>query len=217
LRIEDGKGGLLHPGEWGPLLAAGIAWTGLNVGYAILLGFAPALLAERGASPEMAGAMASLAGWACVPLAPIGGALAERTGKPLLATTVCLAVIALAALALAAGIGPQAAALLAAGLLTSIPATVIMTLPARALAPESRAFGMGLYWTIYYAGMAALPPIAGWAADAAGSAAAAFGVSAAFCCCAVAAIAAYSRLLARRADTDSAPGGGASTNVAGSL
>jgi predicted MFS family arabinose efflux permease len=214
LAVEERRGSLLHPGEWAPLLAASAAWTSLNVGYAVLLGFAPALLAERGTSPEMAGALASLAGWACVPLAPIGGALAQRTGRPLLATTACLGVIAAAALALAAGVGPQSWALLAAGLLTSIPATVIMTLPARALAPESRAFGMGIYWTVYYAGMAVLPPLAGWAADGTGSAAAALGVSAAFCVSAITAVSVYSVLLARRARTRGAMPGRGPTNVA---
>ena len=192
------RGGPLHPGEWGPVLAAGAAWAGMNVGYAVLLGFAPALLAGRGASPETAGAVASLAGWASIPLAPLGGALAERTGRPLLATATCLTATALAVLALATGVGPQSGALLAAGLVGSIAATVIMTLPARALAPESRAFGMGVYWTIFYAGMAALPPVAGWAADATGSAAAALGVAAAFLGAAALAVAVYGGLLRRQ-------------------
>ncbi len=195
---RERRGGPLHPGEWGPVLAAGVAWAAINVGYAVLLGFAPALLAGRGASPETAGAMASLAGWASIPLAPLGGALAERTGRPLLTTAACLTATALAVLALATGVGPQSGALLAAGLVGSVAATVIMTLPARALAPESRTFGMGVYWTIFYAGMAALPPVAGWAADATGSAAAALGVAAAFLTVAAVAVALYGGLLGRR-------------------
>lgn len=192
------RGGPLHAGEWGPVLAAGAAWAGINVGYAVLLGFAPALLAGRGASPETAGALASLAGWASIPLAPLGGALTERTGRPLLTTAVCLIVTALAVLALATGFGPQSGALLTAGLVGSVAATVIMTLPARALAPESRSFGMGVYWTIFYAGMAALPPVAGWAADATGGVAAALGVAAAFLTAAAVAVAVYGGLVGRR-------------------
>ncbi len=195
---RERRGGPLHPGEWGPVLAACVAWAGINVGYAVLLGFAPALLAGRGASPETAGALASLAGWASISLAPLGGALAERTGRPLLTTAACLTATALAVLALATGVGPQSGALLAAGLVGSIAATVIMTLPARALAPESRTFGMGVYWTIFYAGMAALPPVAGWAADATGSAAAALGVAVAFLTAAAVAVAIYGGLLGRR-------------------
>jgi MFS family permease len=192
------KGSLLHSGEWGPVLAAGIAWAALNVGFAVLFGFAPALLTERGASPEAAGALASLAGWASIPLAPLGGALAERTGRPLLATAACLGGVAAAMLALSMGIGPQSGALLAAGLLGSIAATVVMTLPARALAPESRPFGMGVYWTIFYAGMAVLPPLAGWAADVSSGAAGALMMASMFYALAVAAVAAFGVLLARQ-------------------
>ncbi|WP_338051008.1 MFS transporter [Roseicella aerolata] len=170
----------------------------MNVGYVILLGFAPALLAGRGASPEAAGALASLIGWASIPLAPLGGAVAERTGRPLLVTVVCLGVMALVVLALAMEAGPQSAALVAAGMIGSISATVIMTLPARALAPESRSFGMGVYWTLFYAGMAALPPVAGWVADTTGSAASALAVAAAFLAAAAMAVAIYGLLAARR-------------------
>jgi predicted MFS family arabinose efflux permease len=195
---SDTHTGMLRPGEWGPVLASGLAWVGFNAGAVVLFGFAPALLAERGVSPEAAGALTSLAGWGCVPLLPVAGALAERSGRPLIVAAFSLAATGAMVLALAAGVGPAAAALLAAGLLSSLPAPVIMTLPARALSPETLAAGMGLYWTIYYAGMALLPPVAGWAADATGSGAAALCVSAGFLFAAVACIAAYSALLPRR-------------------
>lgn len=41
----------------------------------------------------------------------------------------------------------------------------IGTLSAR---PENRAVGMGLFYSIYYAGGTAVPPLCGWAADAYG-------------------------------------------------
>ena len=40
------------------------------------------------------------------------------------------------------------------GLVSGIPARVIMTLPARAVRPQVLAQAMGLYFTIYYVGMA---------------------------------------------------------------
>lgn len=182
---------VLVPGEWGPVLASGVAWAGLNAGFAVLFGFAPALLTERGASAEIAGAMSSLVGWASIPLAPLGGALVERTGRPLLATSGCLAVAAVSVLALAVDVGPQSVALIAAGLLLSVAATMIMTLPARALAAERRAVGMGVYWTLFYGGMALLPPVAGWVADISGNVEAALWVAAAFFAMAVPAVAVY--------------------------
>jgi MFS family permease len=45
------------------------------------------------------------------------------------------------------------------------PAGVIMALAGLAVAPERRAFGMGVFFTIYYAIMTSGPPIAGWIFD----------------------------------------------------
>ena len=39
---------------------------------------------------------------------------------------------------------------------------MVMALPGDALSPESRATGLGLYYTIYYIGTGILPAIAGW-------------------------------------------------------
>ncbi|HZH46364.1 MAG TPA: MFS transporter, partial [Roseococcus sp.] len=190
---------LLRPGEWGPVLASGFAWVGFNAGAVVVFGFAPALLAERGVSPETAGAVTSLAGWGCALLLPVAGALAERSGRPLFVACASLGATGAAVLALAADAVPAAAALLAAGLLSALPAPVIMTLPARALSPETRATGMGIYWTVYYAGMALLPPVAGWAADATGSgAAAALCVGAGFLFAAVVCIGVYRAVLPPR-------------------
>ena len=44
-----------------------------------------------------------------------------------------------------------------------------MALPGEVLSPESRATGLGLYYTIYYTGTGILPAIAGWIQDTTGS------------------------------------------------
>lgn len=49
------------------------------------------------------------------------------------------------------------------------PAGVIMALAGQAVASERRAFGMGIFFTIYYAIMAASPPVAGWLLDRSGT------------------------------------------------
>ena len=49
-----------------------------------------------------------------------------------------------------------------------------MSLPARVLAPETRAIGMGMFYTLYYAAMMLGPAMAGRLAKWAGSAAVAF-------------------------------------------
>ena len=51
------------------------------------------------------------------------------------------------------------------GLLFGPPAGVIVALPAEVLAPENRAPGMGVFYTLLYAGMATPTPLAGLTRD----------------------------------------------------
>ena len=65
------------------------------------------------------------------------------------------------------------------GLLCGLPAGPIMSLPARVLKPETRAAGMGIFYTVYYAAMMLGPVAGGACAKWTGSAAAAFDFGAA--------------------------------------
>jgi MFS family permease len=67
---------------------------------------------------------------------------------------------------------PQAglAASLLFGLVGMAPAGVIMALTGEAMRPEQRAFGMGVFFTVYYAIMLVTPLIAGAIFDATGRA-----------------------------------------------
>ena len=56
------------------------------------------------------------------------------------------------------------------GLASGLSAGPIMTMPADVLPPETRAIGMGLFFTIYYLLMFAGPALLGLWADAAGDA-----------------------------------------------
>ena len=51
----------------------------------------------------------------------------------------------------------------------SIPAGAFISLPAEFLRPQSRAVGMGVFYTVYYVGCALVPGIAGFLSDLAGS------------------------------------------------
>lgn len=155
----------LTPAEARPVLAAGAAWGSYNAGFAALLGFGPALLVEQGVPASTAGAMASLVGWISVPLLPFGGAIMGWSGRPGAAGIACLLAAGAAVLALAAGILPPAAAMIAAGLLLTPPAAVLMSLPAIGVAVERQARAMGLFYTLLYACMTVLPPLAGWCRD----------------------------------------------------
>ena len=65
------------------------------------------------------------------------------------------------------------------GIVCGVPAGPIMSLPARVLGPETRAVGMGIYFTVYYVGMFVAPAAAGWLAARLGGASAAFDFGAA--------------------------------------
>ena len=67
----------------------------------------------------------------------------------------------------------------ALGLVWGLPAGPIMSLPARVLQPATRAIGMGVFYTVYYAAMMLGPIVGGACAKWAGSAAAAFDFGAA--------------------------------------
>jgi predicted MFS family arabinose efflux permease len=194
----------LQPGELAPVVAAGVAWAGHSVAFAVLLGFLPALLSERGMPAVAAGLLASLAVWIRIPLLPFGGAFADYTGRPMLAACLMLITSAVAVISLVpetSGVAWAAVAITAAGLLSTPPGPVIMALPARVLSPDTRAIGMGIYYTLFYVGMAALPPLAGWARDATGFASAPLVAVAAFYGLAIIGIAVFSALEHRLAST----------------
>lgn len=171
------RGGALQAGrfparpmrhEWRPLLAVGGLWATYNAGFAVVLGFAPAFLVAQGETPQSAGMIVSCVGWAILPLLPLGGALVERLGRPLRACGLCIIGSGLALLALLAG-APALPALIGFGLLSAPPASLIMAMLGRVLAPESRAFGVGVHYMMFYAGMALLPPVAGLLRDLTGA------------------------------------------------
>ena len=61
-------------------------------------------------------------------------------------------------------------ALMLFGLVGMAPAGVIMALAGEAMRPERRAIGMGVFFTVYYAVMTLVPPVAGSIFDHAGTA-----------------------------------------------
>lgn len=150
--------------EWLGISLAGTVWMTYNVGYIVLISFLPALFATRGYSLSEAAWVVSLLGWVLIPSVPLAGALAERLHRPNLFLIGGLLIAGLAAVALPFVNEP----IIAFGVLAAAvgaPAGLVMALPAQVLRPENRAGGMGVYFTWYYAGMAALPGLAGMARD----------------------------------------------------
>jgi MFS family permease len=160
------------------VVAAGLIWGLFNVGFAVIFSFGPSMLVERGWSIAAAGSTISIVLWLAVGSVPLGGFLADRTGRPELLLVAGCIVFAMLMIAL-----PRSDAVIptvvAIGLVCGHPAGPIMSLPARVLQPATRAIGMGLFYTVYYAAMMLGPVIGGALAKWTGSAAAAFDFGAA--------------------------------------
>ncbi|MBW6400626.1 MFS transporter [Roseomonas sp. HJA6] len=184
--------------EWRPLIALGVVWAGYNAAFAVAVGFAPAFLVAQGMTRAEAGALASLIGFSILPLQPWGGAIAERLGRPMLVCVLCLLGM-VGALVLTAAGAPAWLTLPAFGLLAAAPSSLIMAFAGRALSAESRAFGMGVHYTLFYLGLALLPPFAGFVRDLTGVAAAPLLTAAGFLAVCVTALGIYADAMRRRA------------------
>jgi MFS family permease len=160
------------------VFSAGLMWGLFNVGFAMIFSFGPSMLVERGWSISAAGSVISIALWLAVVSVPLGGFVADRTGRPdFLLVTACIA-FAIAMIALRRS---EAVVLIviALGLISGLPAGPILSLPARVLKPQTRAIGMGIFYTLYYGTMMLGPVVAGACAKWTGHAASAFDFGAA--------------------------------------
>jgi MFS family permease len=160
------------------VMAAGLIWGLFNVGFATIFSFGPSMLVERGWSVTAAGSTISIVLWVAAISVPLGGFIADRSGRPELMLVVGCILFAALMIAL-----PRSGAVIltvaALGLVSGQPAGPIMSLPARVLQPQTRAIGMGLFFTMFYGCMMLGPVVGGACAKWAGSAAAAFDFGAA--------------------------------------
>lgn len=150
-----------------PVSMAGLAWGVFNVGLVLFFSFSPGLLTARGMSAIDAGALVSIGLWVSLLSIPLGGYITERLGRPG-AAIVVLSVTAGAALILL----PYAPVPVVLSVLVGLgvgAAGPIVALPSRALAPQNRGPGLGIFFTWYYAVMAIGPLLAGLGQDLSGS------------------------------------------------
>jgi predicted MFS family arabinose efflux permease len=145
------------------LVIAGLIWTAYTAGYSGYTGYVPSLMAARGEGLVLTGVVLTIATWGNVPATLLGAGLVSRFGGFRIFLTGTAALV----------IGMVAAALLdlpitcavMIGVIGSFHPGVIMAVGTLSAKPENRAFGMGLFYTMYYAGGAVVPALCGWAAD----------------------------------------------------
>ena len=160
------------------VIVAGLIWGMFNVGFNMIVSFGPTMLVERGWSIAEAGSTISILLWVSVFSVPLGGFLGDRTGRPgtiIVASSIVAAIL----MVLLPRSGAVVLVVIAIGLISGLPAGPIMSLPARVLAPQTRAIGMGVFFTLFFACMLLGPVIGGALAKWAGNTAAAFDFGAA--------------------------------------
>ncbi len=152
------------------LFLAACIWALYNTAFAMVFSFGPVFLNQRGWELASASSATSIFIILVAISVPLGGILADRTGRrdavimaSLLGYTILLPLVLY--------VPSWAVPLIfvVAGLLFGLGAGPIMTLPSAILRPEARAFGMGVFYSIYYSLMMAAPTLAGVLADRSGN------------------------------------------------
>ena len=166
------------PGErmsWMPITFAGLIWALYTAGLAMVFSFAPAWLTDEGWTLSAAGALTGGLMALYALMLPVGGLLADRTGaRDLIIAVSFMGFATLMPMALFAGQSVVVIPLfLATGVLFSLAAGPIMTLPNSVLTPATLTIGMGWFWTIYYLVMVIFPRVGGALGDRTGNSAAA--------------------------------------------
>ena len=157
--------------EWALLVIASMPWLLYNAAFQIVLSFLPSLLVERGIGIARAGILVAVTTAMFVISVQAGGIVLRRARRPDRICHLAIAGWCATIVFVAAGSAPLPW-LIAGGLIGGLPAAAFVSLPAELLRPEARNLGMGVFYTIYYAGCALLPTLAGLLYDRAGGAAA---------------------------------------------
>ncbi|WP_298820943.1 MFS transporter [uncultured Roseibium sp.] len=164
----DGAPVALTGQEWRLMLCAAAAWGVFNAAYVTYLAFAPKVLEAHGQSAIVAARIISIASWIMIFSGAACGQFVDRFGGRNIVLVVCMGG-ASAALLLLGRPGAGVGASILFGLIGMAPAGVIMAMAGQAMRPQVRAFGMGVFFTVYYAIMWITPPFAGAILDATGN------------------------------------------------
>lgn len=167
------------------VIIAGLIWGLYNAAIGMIFGFGPAMLVERGLSNSTASSTTGVALWLVAVSVPLGGLLADRTGKRNLVLVAGLLLFA-TMLIIASRTEAVFTMFVVLGLAAGLSAGPIMSLPSAVLQVETRAVGMGIFFTMFYLSVVLAPLIGGHVADALGSARVTFDIGAGMllACCA---------------------------------
>ena len=149
---------------WALAVSAGISWAVLNASVIVVASFAPSFLMSRGSSVTEAGLITGAALWISIVAVPLGGLVADRVNRPqlLIVVSCLLSAITIACIARA----PMPALwMVLSGILLGLPPSILMSLLPRAVLAEHLATALGVYYGLFYLGMAVSQTMAGLLRD----------------------------------------------------
>jgi len=157
--------------EFAMVCVAALPWMFYNGAYATLVAFLPTFFLSVGHSVAGASNLAGAQTLVIILSVQAGGILVQRFGRPDL--VVGIGIIGWVAVLAALSVTPWPFALMVlGGLIGGLPPSVLVSLPAGVLSAKARGPGNGVFFTIFYLGMAAYPPLAGRLLDMTGNPAA---------------------------------------------
>ncbi|TPK62601.1 MULTISPECIES: MFS transporter [unclassified Mesorhizobium] len=168
----EGERGSLTSETVYAVVAASSIWCLYNLGLSMIFSFGPSMLVERGWSMAAAGSTISIVLWLAAISVPFGGFLADQTKRGeaiIVAGSIAFALLTV----LLSRSGHVLPIVIAVGAVCGLPAGAIMSLPARVLERKTRAIGMGIFYTAFYAGSPVGAAIGGKLSTSIGSASAA--------------------------------------------
>jgi predicted MFS family arabinose efflux permease len=177
------------------VIVAGLIWGLFNIGIAMIFSFGPTMLVERGWTITAAGSAISIVLWLAALGGVAGGFLSDWTGRPQAVLVGGCVAFALLQLALPRS-DAVIALVVAIGMIAALPSGPIMSLPAQVLQPQTRAIGMGIFYTVYYGTLMLGPAVAGVLAKSTGSAGVAFDFGAAMLLACVPLLTVFNRIAA---------------------
>ena len=181
---------------WLLAVSAGAGWALLNASIIVVASFAPSFLMSRGSSVSEAGLITGAALWISIVSVPLGGLVADRVDRSrLLIVTGCL-VAAVSMIAIACAPLPGLW-MVVTGILLGLPPSIMMALLPRAVSPDHLATALGVFYALFYLGMAVSQTVAGLLRDLTDDPAMPLLFAAALMVCTVPAVAVFWRIEAQ--------------------
>ena len=160
LEMKDNKSFKINGTSLIALLLAGVIWSFYNAALAMIFGFSPIFLIEKGWTMISASSVSSIVLWLAAISIPLGGYYADKTGKKDLIIIFSLTSFSIL-LFISAHTEYTSLTYILIGLFAGLAAGPIMGLPSEVLTPENRGIGIGLFLTLFYVGVVLAPILAG--------------------------------------------------------